>query len=86
MDFGVEFEKSKCRFGINMLEILCAPIFRQSGQFWIFRPEFAQKLILGFEFEKCKCGYGISIFEILCTPISRQKGQLWTLGLKFPLK
>ena len=86
MDFGVDFEKSKCRFGISILEILCAPILRQSGQVWIFVPEFAHKLTLGLEFEKCKCGFGISILEILCAPISRQKRQLWTFGLKLALK
>ena len=30
--WGSEFEKTKFGFRISILEILCAPIFRQNGQ------------------------------------------------------
>ena len=52
MGFGLEFQKSKSRFAICILEILCASIFRQNGQLWIFWPKFAQNWILGSEFQK----------------------------------
>ena len=86
MDCGVEFENCKCRIEIRILEILCAPIFRQSGQVWIFWPDFAQNLILVLEFQKGNFGFRISILEILCALIFRQKGQFWSFGLKFALK
>ena len=83
---GSEFQKSKSGFGISILEILCAPIFRQNGQLWIFLPKFAQKWFLGSKFQKSKSGFGISILEILGAPIFRQNGQLWIFGPKFAQK
>ena len=51
---GSEFQKSKSGFGIDILEILCAPIFRQNGQLWIFRPKFGEiaqlRAIFWFEY------------------------------------
>ena len=66
-----------------ILEILCAPIFRQSGQLWIFGPMFAQNLILGSEFKKSKSGFGISTSNILCVPILSENGQLLIFCPKF---
>ena len=76
----------KSGFGIGILEILGAPIFRQDGQLWLFGPKFAQKWILGSRFQKSKSGFRISILEILCVPIFRQNGQLWIFGPKFAQK
>ena len=42
----LEFQKPKSTFRISILEILCAPIFRQDGQLIIFGPNIPQKLIL----------------------------------------
>ena len=50
MDFGVEISKSKSRFGIRILGILGAPIFRQNGKL-----EF-----LGPNLPKMDFGVGIS--------------------------
>ena len=61
---------------ISILEILCVQIFRQNGQFLLFRPKFAQKLNLGSEFQKFKFGFGISTSKVLCMPIFSQHGQL----------
>ena len=69
--------KSKSRLGISISEILCEPIFRQSGWFWIFGPKFAQKCILGSEFQKSMSRFKVSILEILCASVFRQNGQLW---------
>ena len=38
-------------FRISILEILCAPIFRQNKQLSVFGPKFAQKWILGSDFK-----------------------------------
>ena len=83
---GQKFQKSKSGFGISILEILGAPIFRQNEQLWIFGPKFAQKWILGSIFNKSKSGFGISILEILWAPIFRQSRQLWIFGPKFSQK
>ena len=48
---GSEFQKSKSGFGIGILEILCAPIFRQNGQLWIFGSKFAQNGFWGLNFK-----------------------------------
>ena len=42
LESGIEIPKSKPGFGISILEILCAPIFRQNKQLGIFGPKFAQ--------------------------------------------
>ena len=76
----------KSGFGISILEILRAPIFRQNEQLWIFGPKFAQKWILGSKFQQCKSGFGISILKILCAPIFRQNGQCWIFVPKFAQK
>ena len=47
-----EFQKSKSRFGISILEILDAAIFRQKQQFWTFGLKFDLKWILGLELQK----------------------------------
>ena len=52
LEFGIEIRKFKSGFGISILEILCAPIFRQN-----WAPKFAQKWILGLEFQKSKSGF-----------------------------
>ena len=78
-----KFQKSKCEFGISILEMLRAPIFRQNSQLWIFGPKFAQKLILGSKFWKSKSGFGISASNIPCVPIFSQNGQLLIFWPKF---
>ena len=79
MDFGVKTLK----FGIRMLEILSALIFRQNGQLWIFGLKFPQKWILGWEFQKFKSEFGISTSIIPCVPIFRQDRQLLVFRPKF---
>ena len=81
MNLGSKFQKSKCRFGICILEILSVPIFRQNGNFWIFGPKFAQKQILGSEFQKSKSRFRINISNIPCVLIFSQNGQLYFFGL-----
>ena len=76
-------QKSKSGFGISILEILRAPIFRQNGQLWIFGPKFAQKWVLRSEFQKSMSGFKICILEILCALIFRKKKQVWIIGPKF---
>ena len=48
---GWRYQKSKSQIVIRTLEILCAPIFRQKGQLWIFAPKFDQKRIFGWNFK-----------------------------------
>ena len=78
-----EFQKSQSGFGISILEILWAPIFRQNGQLWIFGAKFAQKWILGSEFQKCKSGFGINTSNIPCVPSFSQNGQVLVFWPKF---
>ena len=80
---GSKFQKSKSGFGISILEILGAPIFRQNGQLWIFEPKFAQKWILGSEFQKYKSGFEINTSKIPCAPIFSQNGELLIFRPKF---
>ena len=35
-DLGLETEKSNVEIRINIVETLCVPIFRQTGQLWVF--------------------------------------------------
>ena len=44
-DLGLETEKRKVGIRIDIVETLCVPTFRQTGQLWVFRSEFAQKWI-----------------------------------------
>ena len=81
--WGLNFEKSISRFRICILEILCAPIFRQNGQLGIFGPKFAERWILEAEFQKSKPGFGISTSNIPCVPIFRQNGQFLFFRPKF---
>ena len=39
---GLEFQKSKSGFGINICKLPCESIFSQNGQLWIFRPKFGE--------------------------------------------
>ena len=80
---GLKFQKSKSRFGIRILEILSAPIFRQNGQFWIFGPKFAQQWILCSKFQKSKSRFGINTSNIPCVPIFRQNVQFLIFRPKF---
>ena len=80
---GSKFQKSKSGFGISILKILCAPIFRQNEQLWIFGPKFGQKWILGSEFQKSKSGFRINTSNIPCVPIFSQNGQLLIFRSKF---
>ena len=43
MDLALETEESNVGIRMSILEKLCAAIFSQNGQFWLFRPKFAQK-------------------------------------------
>ena len=78
-----KFPKSKPRFAISILQILCVSIFRQKGQLWIFGPKFAQKWILDSEFQKSKPGFGINTSNIPCVPVFNQNGQLLIFRPKF---
>ena len=80
---GSKFQKSKYGFGINIVEILCVPIFRKNRQLWMFGLKFAQKWILGSEFQKPKTGFGISISNVPCVPVFSQNGQLLIFQPKF---
>ena len=44
-NLGLEIEKSNVGIRINIIEILCAPIFSQTGQLVVFWSKFAQKWI-----------------------------------------
>ena len=83
MKLGFEIQKTNVGIRISILEIPCAPIFRQNGRLWIFGPKFAQKLILGSEFQKSKSGFGINTSNIPCVPIFSQNGQLLIFRPKF---
>ena len=83
---GSEFEKSKSKFRISILETLWAQILRQNKQLWIFRCKFAQKWFFRLKFQKSNSRFRISILEIICAPISSQQGQVWNFGHKFAPK
>ena len=68
----LEFQKTKSRFGIRILEILGVAIFTESGEFDIFGPKFAQKWNLGSEIQKSKCEFLFSNLEILCELVFSQ--------------
>ena len=80
---GSKFQKSKSGFGFSILEILCAPIFRQSGELWIFGPKFAQKWILGLQFQKSKSGFEINTSIIPCVSLFSQNGEILIFQPKF---
>ena len=79
--WGRSFKHLKSGFGISILAILCAQIFRQNRQIWIFGSKFAQKWILRSEFQKSKSGFGINTSNIPCGPIFSQNWQLLIFGL-----
>ena len=86
MGFELEIQKTNVEIRINIFEILCVPIVRQNGQFWLFRPKFAQKWILGSIFWKTKSGCRISSSKISCVLKFRQNGQLLLFWPKFAQK
>ena len=83
---GSEFEKSKSKFRISILETLWAQILRQNKQLWIFRRKFSQKWFFRLKFQKSNSRFRISILEIICSPISSKQGQVWNFGHKFAPK
>ena len=82
----MKYQKSNFRFGITILEILCARHFRQNGQRGIFGAKFVQKSISEREFQKSESGFRITILETLWAPIFRQNGQVRSFGPKFAQK
>ena len=91
--FGPNLPKKKIRIWIpktnvgvriSILEIPCAPIFRQNRQRWIFGPKFALKWVFRSKLQKSKSWLRISILEILCAPIFREDGKLWIFGPNLP--
>ena len=83
MDLSFENQKANVGIRINILQMPGVPIFRQSKQFWLFQPKFAQNWILGSEFEKSKSGFGIRSSKIPSVPIFSQNGQLSVFQPKF---
>ena len=83
MDFGVEILKIKSGFGISILEILCAPIFRQNGQLWIFGLNLPKNGFWGRNFKKSKSRFGINTSKIPYVSIFSQNGQLLIFWPKF---
>ena len=79
-------QKTNVGIRISILEIPCAPIFRQNEQRWILGPKFAPKRILGSKFQNSKSGFRIRILGILYAPVFRQNEQLWLFGPKFAQK
>ena len=49
--FASKFQKYKFGFGISILEILWAPIFRQNGEVWSFASKFAKKWMSGSRYQ-----------------------------------
>ena len=60
MDFEVRILKNKSGYRTSSSKVSCVLIFRPNGQLLLFRPKFAQKMILGSEFQNSKPGFGIS--------------------------
>ena len=52
MALGLDIQKTNFGIKISILEITCVPILRQRRQLLLFRPKFAQKLILGTRVSK----------------------------------
>ena len=52
MELELEIQKTNVEIRISIVEIPWVPIFRQNRHFLLFRPKFAQKLILESEFQK----------------------------------
>ena len=76
MDLELQIHKTNGGMRIIILEILCVPIFRQNGQFRLFRPKFAQKWILWSELQKSKSESGTTTSKIPHVKILRQNRQL----------
>ena len=51
INVGVKISKIEVWIGNQHPWYLCAPIFRQNGQLWMFGPKFAQQWILGSRFK-----------------------------------
>ena len=64
--FGLEFQKCKCGFGINIIQILCAPISTRKGKLSTFGLKVYLNGVLALKFQITKSGFSISILEILC--------------------
>ena len=83
MDLSFENQKTNVGIRINILQIPGVPIFRESKQFLLFQPKFAQNWILGSQFQKSKSGFGIRSSKIPSVPIFSQNGQLSVFQPKF---
>ena len=80
---GFEIQETNVGIRISILEILCAPIFRQNKQLWIFGSKFAQKWNLGSKFQKSKSGFGSNTSKIPLVLIFIQNGWLLIFRPKF---
>ena len=90
MDFGVRILKNKSGYRTSSSKVSCVLIFRPNGQLLLFRPKFAQKMILGSEFQNSKPGFGINTsmganFQAKRITLNfRPKfAEKWFLGLEF---
>ena len=55
MELGFEIQKTNFGIRIRILDIPCVPIFRHSGQIWLYWSKFTQKLVFGLKFFKKIC-------------------------------
>ena len=64
--------------------MLCVSIFRQNGNFLLFRPKFAQKLNLRSEFQNFKFGFGIttSIYHVCQFSVKMENFEFFSLSLE----
>ena len=76
MDLVFEIPKANVGTRISDVGITCIPIFRQNGLLWLFRPEFAQKWILGSKFQKSKSGFRINTSNMPCVTTFSQNGRI----------
>ena len=83
-DLGLEIQKSNIWIKISILEMLCVSIFRQNGNFLLFRPKFAQKLNLRSEFQNFKFGFGIttSIYHVCQLSVKMENFEFFSLSLE----
>ena len=86
MELGLEIQKANVWMKMNILEILCMPIFRQKGHFLPFLAQIFPKIGFGVRISKAvppRFRIRFRTSKIPCVPIFSQNGQLWIFGPKF---
>ena len=84
MKLAFEIHQTNAAIKIIILEIPCVPIFRQNGELWLFRPEFALKWFWGQSFKNLSPDLESASLRYYVYQLSDKRDNVLFLGSNFP--